>query len=108
MRAILKETQTIRLIGVAGNAGEGTDILAKLRPDLVVTEFTLRDGYGAGLINQPQEASPETRVLLYSAENDEDKVLEAFRARARAYVLKQGEPDELTSAIVGLPPGHIT
>ena len=53
-----------------------------VRPDVVLMDMQLPDGNGAQATVRLLEASPATRVLVLSASDERDDVLEAVKAGA--------------------------
>jgi DNA-binding NarL/FixJ family response regulator len=54
---------------------------------------------GLEVANQVRQRCPRTRVVILSMHTDESYVLQALKAGAMAYVLKQSSADELVQAV---------
>lgn len=89
-------------VEVVGTARDGRTLLtetATLKPDVVVCEISLPDLDGLEATRRLVATDPEVRVVILSMHDDPSHVQAAFRAGARAYVVKQASPEELLTAI---------
>lgn len=87
---------------VAGEADNGLTALkqiADLRPDIVIMDITMPDLDGIVATKRVMEGFPETKVIILSMHADVFHAIDAFRAGAMAYVLKDSAPDELLKAV---------
>jgi DNA-binding NarL/FixJ family response regulator len=70
-----------------------------VRPDVVLMDMQLPDGNGAQATVRLLEVSPATHVLVLSASDERDDVLEAVKAGASGYLVKSASREELLSAV---------
>lgn len=70
-----------------------------VRPAVVLMDMRLGDGDGAQATAGVLEVSPTTRVLVLSASDERDDVLEAVKAGASGYLVKSASKTELSEAI---------
>ncbi len=68
-------------------------------PDVVVMDMSLSDGSGAAATAEVLTVSPSSRVLVLSASDERDDVLEAVKAGATGYLVKSASKAELTAAV---------
>ncbi|MDH6193904.1 DNA-binding NarL/FixJ family response regulator [Mycobacterium frederiksbergense] len=68
-------------------------------PDVVVMDMSLSDGSGATATAEVLAVSPSTRVLVLSASDERDDVLEAVKSGATGYLVKSASKAELTEAV---------
>ncbi|BBX25776.1 response regulator [Mycolicibacterium alvei] len=68
-------------------------------PDVVVMDMSLSDGSGATATAEVLTVSPSSRVLVLSASDERDDVLEAVKAGATGYLVKSASKAELTAAV---------
>ena len=68
-------------------------------PDVVVMDMSLSDGSGATATAEVLTVSPSSRVLVLSASDERDDVLEAVKAGATGYLVKSASKVELTAAV---------
>lgn len=72
---------------------------AVVTPDVVVMDMRLGDGSGAGATAEVLTVSPTSRVLVLSASDERDDVLEAVKAGATGYLVKSASKGELAQAV---------
>lgn len=72
---------------------------AVVRPDVVVMDMRLADGSGVQATAQVLAVSPASRVLVLSASDERDDVLEAVKAGATGYLVKSASKAELAAAV---------
>lgn len=70
-----------------------------MRPDVVVMDMSLSDGSGATATAEVLAVSPSSRVLVLSASDERDDVLEAVKAGATGYLVKSASKADLTAAV---------
>lgn len=72
---------------------------AVVTPDVVVMDMQLADGDGAQATTEVLAVSPSSRVLVLSASDERDDVLEAIKAGATGYLVKSASKTELGEAV---------
>jgi len=72
---------------------------AVVQPAVVVMDMRLTDGDGAQATAQVLAVSPSSRILVLSASDERDDVLEAVKAGATGYLVKSASKQELADAV---------
>jgi DNA-binding NarL/FixJ family response regulator len=72
---------------------------AVVTPDVVVMDMRLSDGTGARATAEVLAVSPSSRILVLSASDERDDVLEAVKAGATGYLVKSASKVELAAAV---------
>ncbi|KUI40351.1 response regulator transcription factor [Mycobacterium sp. GA-2829] len=72
---------------------------AAVQPAVVVMDMRLTDGDGAQATAEVLAVSPGSRVLVLSASDERDDVLEAVKAGATGYLVKSASKAELAEAV---------
>ncbi len=72
---------------------------AVVKPRVVVMDMRLSDGSGVEATTQVLAVSPTSRVLVLSASDERDDVLEAVKAGATGYLVKSASKAELADAV---------
>lgn len=98
LRAWLAETE-FDVVGEAATAGEAIEAASRLGPDVVVVDASLPDAAGAVVCATILERHPDTAVVVYSGFFDEETVVAAANAGARAYLLKDAEKPDLARVL---------
>jgi DNA-binding NarL/FixJ family response regulator len=87
---------------VAGTAGDGAQTLrvaAAVQPDVVLLDLNLPDMSGAQVTERLLATQPGVRVLILSASDARQDVLDAVTAGASGYVLKSADLAQLTAGL---------
>ncbi|ORV87360.1 response regulator [Mycolicibacterium iranicum] len=72
---------------------------AVVKPDVVLMDMRLGDGDGAQATTEVLAVSPSSRILVLSASDERDDVLEAVKAGATGYLVKSASKQELGDAV---------
>jgi DNA-binding NarL/FixJ family response regulator len=72
---------------------------AAVQPQVVVMDMRLSDGDGAQATAEVLAVSPASRILVLSASDEREDVLEAVKAGATGYLVKSASKRELGDAV---------
>lgn len=97
---LLERNEQISVAGVAASAVEARELLANLKPDVMVTDLHMQPEDGLTLLRQLQQDGNVIPTLVLTVSNAEDDLANALRAGAKGYLLKDMEPDDVADAIV--------
>jgi len=95
---VSKELPHVTLF-VAENGKEGLDSFRKHTPDLIITDVRMPVMDGIRMAKKIRELNKETRIIVITADNDINRVLEAIDIGINHYVLKPIDNVKLISAI---------
>ncbi|MBN1881661.1 MAG: response regulator transcription factor [Deltaproteobacteria bacterium] len=87
---------------VVGEAVDGLDAVHSVerkRPNLVLMDLSMPRLSGIDAIREIKRQSPDIRVLVLTVHEDEEYIIEVFKAGADGYVLKDSTKDELLFAV---------
>ena len=99
IRQVLDGTEGIQVVGEAGTGAEAVERAGVLVPDVAVLDVSMPGESGLEVAKQIKRTLPTTRVLMLSVYDNMEFVLEAVRAGADGYLLKDSSPAELRAAI---------
>ena len=99
LRALLGSVPEYCLVGEAGDGPEALQKVEQHCPDVLVLDVMMPGLNGLEVARQTRQRSPRTQIVFLSMHANEAYVLEALRAGAAAYVLKQSSSDDLMKAI---------
>lgn len=85
--------------GEASNGKEAIQLYEELRPDAVLMDLTMPEMSGLDAIKAIIAVNPNAVVLICSASNQKDLILEAMEAGAKGYLLKPFNPNRLQEVI---------
>lgn len=97
--ALIDGDPTLTVVGSAGGASAGVEMIRSLHPDACVCDVRMPDGNGILVASEARRLAPETRVIALSAYEDGETVVEMLRAGAISYITKSGEREELLDGI---------
>jgi DNA-binding NarL/FixJ family response regulator len=104
-KSLLERVPHFKVIGDAGDARSGIDLVQKLRPDVVVLDITMPGLSGIDAVGPLKKAAPHARVLMASQHEGMKFVQQALQAGADGYLSKDSEPEELALAIESIRRG---
>lgn len=85
--------------GEAGDGQEALDLAIKERPDVVLLEFRLPTLSGDVLSSRILANAPETRIVFFTSQNDDETLAAAISGGARGYVLKSDPVAHIEEAL---------
>jgi DNA-binding NarL/FixJ family response regulator len=89
----------VEVVGEAGDVQPAIELIASLRPDVVLLDVHLPGGGGQAVVQAIKASNPEVRFLALSASDAPEDVIGVIRAGARGYVTKTISTAELADAI---------
>src|SRR5215216_1700017 len=99
LRAILEGVRHIKVVGVANNGVDAIELTRTMQPDLVLMDLKMPRMNGIQATRAICEQFPAVRVLVLTTYDDDEWVIDAIRAGAAGYVLKDTPQEELLKAI---------
>jgi len=99
LRTLLEGESDLQVIAEAGTAEEALTQLNYHHPDVVILDIQLPGRSGLDICREIVQRFPQTRVVMLTSSVNEGFVIEALRAGAAGYVLKQVGNDELVRAV---------
>ena len=89
----------IEIVGVATDGQEAVEMVASSQPDVALVDFRMPKLARTDLVAAVIAASPQTKVVVYTADADDLLVWDALRAGASGVVLKEAPLVDVTRAI---------
>lgn len=99
IKAILKPHSEFRVIGEATSGPEAIQFLKKTNVDIVLMDIGLPGLNGIETTGEIMRFLGEAKVVILSMYGEEEYVVSAMRAGARAFVLKQASESDLVDAM---------
>jgi DNA-binding NarL/FixJ family response regulator len=98
-RMILRDEEDIEVVGEAEHGAAAVAEVAALSPDLVVMDIRMPVMDGVEATRRITAESPTTRVLVLTTFDADEYVVEALRAGASGFLLKDVDPDDFIAAV---------
>ena len=105
LRTILGGVPGIDVVAVASNGAEAVEAVPVFQPDLVLMDLNMPIKNGVQATRELAASHPDVRVLVLTTYDDETWVVDAIRAGAAGYLLKDAPRDQLVAAIKGTAAG---
>jgi DNA-binding NarL/FixJ family response regulator len=99
LRGMLAGTDDVEVVGEASSGQEAMTQAAALHPDVILLDIRMPGLDGLKLISLFKRNFPDLKIIILTQFDDEQFLLEAFKAGAYAYFLKNVGREELLEAI---------
>ena len=106
LRRLLESEAAFDVVGEAADAEQAIAEVAELQPDVLLLDVVMPGRSGIDALADLHEASPHTRVLVLSMQDDPSYVRQAFAAGAQGYLVKEAADADLVQAIQDVASGH--
>ncbi len=96
---IINDDPSFEVIGEASSGQEGLDLALTLRPDVVLIDLNMKGLNGIETLTRFKETDLVAKYIVITVSDAEDDLLEALRAGADGYLLKDMDPEDLCANI---------
>jgi len=102
----LDDADDLEVIAEASNGGEAVETAIALAPDVVLMDVRMPGMDGIEATRRILQAAPSTRVLVLSVSDDTSDLLEAVKAGAAGYLLKETSISDIADSARKVAHGH--
>ena len=106
LRHLLEEQPDIKIVGEASTGLQAVQLTEKFKPNVLILDIMMPDLNGLEVLRQVKERSPATCCIVLSMQSADVYVVEALKAGALGYVLKETGPSEMLIAVQQVLGGH--
>jgi DNA-binding NarL/FixJ family response regulator len=99
LRLLFSIEPDIEVVGDAGNGNEAVELCARTRPDVLLLDVAMPERDGVDALPDILEASPATKVLVYTGFASREVERTALARGAREVLLKGTAPADLLARI---------
>jgi DNA-binding NarL/FixJ family response regulator len=107
IKSLLHSFPDVEVVGEASDGEEALRLTATRQPGVVLMDIAMSGMNGLQATAQLLKEFPNVRVIILSMHANEVYVLQALRAGASGYLLKDAGPEELESAIRAVEKGEV-
>lgn len=107
IRQLLQNIKGIEVIGEASNGREAVRLIKELLPDIVLLDVAMSELNGLDVTQQINKENISVSIIILSMYANEEYVIQALKAGASGYLLKDAAPTELELAINAVIKGEI-
>jgi two-component system, NarL family, response regulator LiaR len=107
LRALLANQPDLQAIGETDEGDEAVRMARQLRPDVVLIDLAMPTVDGIAATRMIRAELRDTQVIVMTGVDDDAFAIEAIRAGAAAYLLKDSRIEDLLRAIRGAGAGQV-
>jgi DNA-binding NarL/FixJ family response regulator len=106
LRMCLAAEPDLELLGEAADGQEAVELAHRLRPDVILVDIRMPKLDGIAVTRRLVAELPTTKVLVLTTFDLDDYIVQALRAGASGFLLKDASAEEIVHAIRVIADGH--
>jgi two-component system nitrate/nitrite response regulator NarL len=95
----LLQRRNIEVLAAVGDGNEGIKLAQELKPDIVLLDKRMPIIDGISVLKHLKKLDLQMPIVMLTTSSNEQDLLDALKAGASGYLLKDMEPDGLVSAL---------
>ncbi|HEX5837571.1 MAG TPA: response regulator transcription factor [Anaerolineales bacterium] len=99
LKHLLEAESNLKVVGEASSGLQAVQLTEKIKPMVLIVDIMMPELNGLEVLKQVKERSPATSCIVLSMQSADVYVVEALKAGALGYVLKETGPSELVQAV---------
>jgi DNA-binding NarL/FixJ family response regulator len=103
---LLEEMPGFQVVGQASDGEQALPLIEQVQPDIVLLDLNMPNLDGIATLRALRARRNQVRVLMLTISQSDTDLLEAIRAGADGYLLKNTEPDDLRKALLRVAEGQ--
>ncbi len=107
IKLMLSGERDFQIVGEVANGREALELCRRVRPELALMDVRMPEMDGLAATRAIKQQSPTISILMLTMHENQDYLLEAIRAGAAGYVLKDASQQELATAIRKVLEGEV-
>lgn len=101
LRVILR-SEGYNVVGEATDGGSGLELALKLKPDLIMLDIVMPKISGTEILPRIRDLLPDTRVLMVTANKDQETITEVVKSGIHGYILKPFNAQKIIDTVAGV------
>lgn len=106
LTSLLSADERVEVVGQAVDGNDAVKQAAKVKPDVVLMDIKMPNMDGIEATRRIIEALPGTKILILTTFETDSQVIQALKAGASGYVLKDSSAAAIVSSIVAVMSGE--
>ncbi len=106
IRNILSRSEKICVVGEASNGAEAIQLVSELSPDVLILDMEMPVMDGVEVARRLQTNDSPVHILVLSAYDDRQYILEMLNMGAAGYLIKDEAPEVIVDAVQGIAKGE--
>jgi DNA-binding NarL/FixJ family response regulator len=99
LRSVLSKIKDLQLISETTSEGSLLAAVKSKNPDLVILDYNQPRKFSTSTISKVKAISPQTQVLIISADENKQRIYESIESGASSFLTKECEQSEIVDAI---------
>jgi two-component system, NarL family, response regulator DevR len=99
LSALLEDYPDLTVAAIADSVAAVNQAIESVCSDVAVIDFHLPDGTGADAADSIRARSPDAAIVFLSADDSDERLLDAIESGASGYLLKSSSGDEIVQSI---------
>ncbi|HEX2855693.1 MAG TPA: response regulator transcription factor [Opitutaceae bacterium] len=99
LQHVLASAADLVCVCVCCNAEDALHAIPKISPDVIIMDIRLPDASGIECTSRLKRLLPEAQILMFTIQDDTEKIVKALEAGASGYLLKDTAPAEIIAAV---------
>ncbi len=106
LQALLELRAKLKVVGTAEDGHSVIEQVKNLQPDIVLMDIEMPGMSGITATEKICQQFPQTKVIVLSSHEEQEYVIQALKAGAEGYLLKNAHADDLEQAIFAVYRGQ--
>ena len=103
---LLEEDPRVEIVGQAGDGAEAVKLAGSVMPDVILMDLKMPNLDGIEATRQILAKHPSVKVLLLTTFEADNHVIQALKAGASGYILKDSKPDSIVTSLLAVMAGE--
>lgn len=106
LASIIRLEPDIEVAGMVGSVQEAVDLSGKVKPDIILMDFSLPDGTGADATRKILRQFSDCKIIFLTMSDSDENLFAAIRSGAKGYLLKNMSPSKLVNTLRSVQQGE--
>ena len=106
IRALMEAIPNVTVVGEAADGYAMLELITEARPDIILADISMPGMNGLEAMRRALRQDPTLSIVVLSMHQSEEFVVQALRAGASGFIVKDAATQELELAISAVANGH--